>query len=439
MEQSADLESRKRVFKSVTEYLRLKPKEMFVPGNTWVRYAGRVFDNSEYLSLVDALLDGWITAGRYTEEFELALSTYLGMYSTTFINSGSSANLIAMSSLTSHLLENDRLLPGDEVVTVAAGFPTTVNPIVQNNLIPVFTDVEIGTYNINPDLIEDAMTKKTRAIFIAHTLGNPFDLDKIMKIKEENSLYLIEDNCDALGSTYNGKKTGTFGEISTISFYPAHHITTGEGGAVNTNDVKLERIIRSFRDWGRDCYCEPGASDTCGMRFTQKFGELPLGYDHKYVYSHIGYNMKSTDLQAAIGVTQMKKLDEFVRRRKDNFRYFYKGLRKYEKLLIPPKWDQRSSPSWFALPLTVAKDAPFTRNQIVNYLEEHKIMTRPIFAGNLTRHPAYLGVKKRIHGTLKNTDYIMNNSFFIGVFPGITKEMRGYVMDIMESFLEMYI
>lgn len=397
-----------------------------------------MFDNEEYLNLTDALLDGWITAGRYTEEFEEGLSKYLGLYSTTFVNSGSSANLIALSSLTSTSLEKDRLLPGDEVITVAAGFPTTVNPIVQNNLVPVFIDVDLGTYNINPDLIEAAITSKTRAIMVAHTLGNPFDLYRISKITEDYNLYLIEDNCDALGSVYNGKKTGTFGDMSTVSFYPAHHITTGEGGAVNTDDVKLERIIRSFRDWGRDCYCETGASNTCGMRFRQRFGELPLGYDHKYVYSHVGYNLKATDLQAAIGVAQLKKLDKFIHMRKENFNFFYNHLSKFEDLLIMPRWLPKSDPSWFAFPITVNKEMPFSRDQFVNYLEENKIMTRPLFAGNLTKHPAYLNAKKKIHNSLENTDYIMNNSFFIGVYPGITKEMRKYVLDTIKSFLERF-
>ncbi len=439
MHESQDAELRSRILTSVKEYINFKPKDLFVPQETWVRYAGRVFDDTEYLNLTDAMLDGWITSGKYTEKFELELSNYLDLYSTTFVNSGSSANLIALSSLTSESLGNKKLNHGDEVITVASGFPTTVNPIIQNGLNPVFIDVEMGTYNINPDLIEDAITSKTKVIMVAHTLGNPFNLDKIMKIKEKYDLYLIEDNCDALGSTYKGKKTGTFGEISTISFYPAHHITSGEGGAVNTNDVKLERIIRSFRDWGRDCYCETGASDTCGMRFTQKFGELPLGYDHKYVYSNIGYNLKATDLQAAIGYAQIKKLNEFINARRENFKFYYEGLKKYEDLLIVPKWDSVSVPSWFAFPLTIRKNSPFSRNQIVDYLERNKIMTRSLFAGNLLKHPAYLNISKRVSGELLNTDYIMNNSFFIGVFPGINKDMREYVLNKFIEFLEDYV
>ena len=435
MEQKDDKEARNEVLRSLVQYLNAINEEKFVPGKTWIKYAGRVFDNEEYTSLMDAVLDGWITAGRFAEEFEFQLSRYLGLYSSSLVNSGSSANLIALSSLTSPALGEKRLKRGEEVITVAAGFPTTVNPIIQNRLIPVFLDVQEGTYNINPELIEDAISDKTRAIMVAHTLGNPFDLDSIMKIARDHNLYLIEDNCDALGSEYGEKKTGTFGHISTLSFYPAHHITMGEGGAVNTNDPVLERIIRSFRDWGRDCYCEPGASNTCGMRFTQKFGDLPLGYDHKYVYSHIGYNMKVTDLQAAIGVAQLKKIGLFVEKRRHNFRYLYERLKEFDYVFDLPIALKKSNPSWFAFPLTVREDAPFGRNAIVSFLEEKKIMTRPIFAGNLIRHPAYLGIEKRIGSELSVTDKIMNNSFFIGVYPGISDEMLDYVGDKFEEFL----
>ncbi len=422
-----DKEKREKILELVASYVESKPVEKFLPGKTWIRYAGRVFDADEYVSLVDAALDGWITAGKYSEEFEYQFSKYLGVYSSMIVNSGSSANLIAMSSLTSPSLGKDRLMPGEEVITVAAGFPTTVNPIVQNGAVPVFVDVQEDTYNINVDEIKDAISEKTKAIMVAHTLGNPFDVDSILRIAKDNNLYLVEDNCDALGSTYKGRMTGTFGDFSTVSFYPAHHITMGEGGAVNTNKPDLARIARSFRDWGRDCYCETGASDSCGMRFTQKFGELPLGYDHKYVYSHIGYNLKATDLQAAVGVAQLKKLGTFIDLRKKNFKSLYNRIKQYEDYFILPKSLPGTEPSWFAFPLTVRKDSGFTRREIVESLERNKIMTRTIFAGNLTKHPAYIGVNKRIASSLEITDNIMNQSFFIGVYPGINEEMLEYI------------
>ena len=434
MEQD-EITRRSKILELVSEYVKSKPDEKFVPGETWIRYAGRVFDEEEYLSLVDAALDGWITAGRYSEEFEFQFSKYLGVNSSLLVNSGSSANLIAFSSLTSESLGNRRIKHGDEVITVAAGFPTTVNPIVQNGAIPVFVDIENGTYNINVDEVESAISEKTKAIMVAHTLGNPFDVDKILKIVKDHDLYLIEDNCDALGSRYKGKLTGTFGHFSTLSFYPAHHITMGEGGAVNTNDMTLERIARSFRDWGRDCYCETGASDSCGMRFTQKFGELPLGYDHKFVYSHIGYNLKATDLQAAIGVAQLKKIDAFINRRKENFRYLYNRLKPYEDYFILPKALPEADPSWFAFPLTVRENSGITRKDVVNSLENGKIMTRTLFSGNLIKHPAYLNVKKRVASSLEVTDGVMNRTFFVGVYPGISVEMIEYVGDIFDEIV----
>jgi CDP-6-deoxy-D-xylo-4-hexulose-3-dehydrase len=427
MDTENDKKKREKILELVASYVESKPVEKFIPGKTWIRYAGRVFDADEYVSLVDAALDGWITAGKYSEEFEYQFSKYLGVYSSMIVNSGSSANLIAMSSLTSSSLGKDRLMPGEEVITVAAGFPTTVNPIVQNGAVPVFVDVQEDTYNINIDEIKDAISEKTKAIMVAHTLGNPFDVDSILRIAKDNNLYLVEDNCDALGSTYKGRMTGTFGDFSTVSFYPAHHITMGEGGAVNTNNPNLARIARSFRDWGRDCYCETGASDSCGMRFTQKFGELPLGYDHKYVYSHIGYNLKATDLQAAVGVAQLKKLGTFIDLRKKNFKSLYNRIRQYEDYFILPKSLPGTEPSWFAFPLTVRKDSGFTRKEIVESLERNKIMTRTLFAGNLTKHPAYIGVNKRIASSLEITDNIMNQSFFIGVYPGINEEMLEYI------------
>ena len=434
MEQD-EITRRSKILELVSEYVKSKPDEKFVPGETWIRYAGRVFDEEEYLSLVDAALDGWITAGRYSEEFEFQFSKYLGVNSSLLVNSGSSANLIAFSSLTSESLGNRRIKHGDEVITVAAGFPTTVNPIVQNGAIPVFVDIENGTYNINVDEVESAISEKTKAIMVAHTLGNPFDVDKILKIVKDHDLYLIEDNCDALGSRYKGKLTGTFGHFSTLSFYPAHHITMGEGGAVNTNDMTLERIARSFRDWGRDCYCETGASDSCGMRFTQKFGELPLGYDHKFVYSHIGYNLKATDLQAAIGVAQLKKIDAFVNRRKENFRYLYNRLKPYEDYFILPKALPEADPSWFAFPLTVRENSGITRKNVVDFLEKSKIMTRTLFSGNLIKHPAYLNVKKRVASSLEVTDGVMNRTFFVGVYPGISEEMIEYVGNIFDEIV----
>ena len=418
----------------VSEYVASGSKSKFTPGESWIHYAGRVFDETDYLHLIDAVLDGWITAGRFSEEFESSLTSFLGSYSSLIVNSGSSANLVAVSSLTSPHLEDTRLKKGDEVITVAAGFPTTVNPILQNGLVPVFLDVELGTYNIKAEDIQDALSDKTRAIVVAHTLGNPFDLDTVIKIAKDNNLFLIEDNCDALGSEYRGKKTGTFGDLSTSSFYPAHHITMGEGGAVITQSPEFDRIARSLRDWGRDCYCETGASDTCGVRFTQKFGELPYGYDHKYVYSHIGYNLKATDLQASLGIAQLQKLPDFVAARKRNYRLIHEGLERYDDLLILPEATPNSDPAWFGFPITVKKNDHFTRHNLVRHLEKNKIMTRMIFGGNLLRQPAYLGIEHRRHGVLSNTDEVMNSSFFIGVYPGIGEEHIEYILEKFREF-----
>ena len=426
---------RKNILQLVSKFCESQPREEFVPGKTWIRYAGRVYGEEEYLNLIDAALDGWITAGRYSEEFEFDLANFLGVESSILVNSGSSANLIALSSLTSPLLGNDRLRRGDEVITVAAGFPTTVNPIIQNGLVPVFLDVDQGTYNINTEEISDAISNNTKAIMIAHTLGNPFDLETVTKICKDYNLYLIEDNCDALGSKYKGKMTGSFGDLSTLSFYPAHHITMGEGGAVSTNNPTFERIMRSFRDWGRDCYCETGASDTCGMRFTQQFGNLPLGYDHKFVYSHIGYNLKATDLQASLGVAQLKKAASFIEKRKNNFQLLYQILKQYEDYLILPKSLPDADPSWFAFPISIRNNSIFTRVELTNFLERNKIMTRTLFAGNLTKHPAYVDIDKRVPSELKITDKVMNDSFFIGVYPGITNEMINYVGEIFDQFI----
>ena len=408
----------------------------FIQGKDYIPYAGRVYDDKEMISLVDSALDFWLTAGRYAQEFEDELAKFLGIRYCLLTNSGSSANLLAISALTSPKLGEKGLKSEDEVITTACGFPTTVNPIIQNNLVPVFIDVDFGTYNIKVDKIEEAVTEKTKAIFIPHTLGNPAELDKIMEIVKKYDLWFIEDNCDALGSKYKGKYTGTFGHISTCSFYPAHHISTGEGGAVLTNDPLLKKIIASFRDWGRDCYCEPGHDNTCGKRFGWQLGKLPFGYDHKYIYSHIGYNLKITDMQAAIGVEQLKKLPGFIKKRKENFRMLYEGLRKYEKWFILPEATENSEPSWFGFPLRVREDAPFTRAKIVDYLEENKIATRMLFGGNLTKQPAYENARYKVIGSLKNTDLVMYNLFWIGVYPGLTEEKIDYVVRIFNKFIE---
>jgi len=409
------------------------PQEVGLPS---VRYAGRVFDESEMVSLVDASLDFWLTAGRFSEEFESNLASFLGIDVTFLVNSGSSANLLAMSALTSPLLGDKRLRTGDEVITVAAGFPTTVNPIVQNNLIPVFVDVQLGTYNTSLELVKQALSPKTRAIFIAHTLGNPYDIAGICALAKEHNLYLLEDCCDALGSTYNGKKLGTFGDISTFSFYPAHHITMGEGGAVATNNELLARALKSLRDWGRDCYCNGGENDTCGQRFSGQHGSLPMGYDHKYVYSHIGYNLKVTDMQAAIGVEQLKKLPGFCQKRKENFSYWKNGFEKFSDYFILPYALPGADPAWFAFPISIKEDAGFSRTDLTKYLARHKIETRNLFAGNIIRQPAYADVNYRVSGSLVNTDFIMNNTFFLGTYPGMTELQIDYVLEKIQEFIE---
>ena len=430
-------EIRKEIFQKIKELylLRENEKNDFVPGEFYIPYAGRVYDEKEIISLVDSALDFWLTAGRYTNQFETEFAEFLGVKHCLLTNSGSSANLLAISALTSPKLGEKRLKPGDEVITVAAAFPTTVNPIIQNNLIPVFVDVNLGTYNIQAEKIEGAISDKTRALFIAHTLGNPFDLNKVMEIAEKYDLWVIEDNCDALGSKYNGKYTGTFGHIATFSFYPPHHITMGEGGALVTNDTQLKRLIESFRDWGRDCWCEPGCDNSCGKRFEWKLGELPFGYDHKYIYSHIGYNLKLTDMQAAIGVEQLKKLPSFIEARKRNFRMLYDRLKKYNDYFILPEIEPEAEPSWFGFLLTVREDAGFTKDDIVKYLEANKIATRMLFAGNITKHPCFEDVGYRVCGDLINTDRIMNATFWIGVYPGMTEEMLEYVIDKIKYFL----
>lgn len=426
---------KQRIFDNVKEFYKVYHRiDSTKKSIERIPYAGRVYDETEIINLVDSALDFWLTAGKYADKFQKGLANFLGVKYCLLTNSGSSANLLAISALTSPLLKNRQLKPGDEVITTACGFPTMLNPILQNNLVPVFVDVELGTYNIKPEIIEEAITKKTKAIFIAHTLGNPVNLEKIMRVAKKYNLWLCEDNCDSLGSKYKGKYTGTFGDISTSSFYPAHHITMGEGGAVLTNNPLLRKIIMSFRDWGRDCWCNPGDDNTCNKRFSQKFGDLPYGYDHKYVYSHIGYNLKVTDMQAAIGVAQLKKLPRFIKARKKNFAIFMKHLKEYNKYLILPEATKSSDPSWFGFPILVREDAPFSRNDIVNYLEQNKIATRMLFGGNLTKQPAYKNTKYKVSGNLNNTDLVMNNLFWIGVYPGLTKEMLNYVCKQFDTF-----
>ncbi|WP_343089263.1 lipopolysaccharide biosynthesis protein RfbH [Methanocalculus natronophilus] len=427
-------EDRTEIFTKVKELFLQKKTDPFIPGETYIQYAGRIYDEREIISLVDASLDFWLTHGRYTEQFEKELAAFLGAKHCLLTNSGSSANLLAVSALTSPKLGEKRLRTGDEVITTACGFPTTLNPILQNNLIPVFLDVENETYNIQADQIEGALSKKTKAIVIPHTLGNPADLGRIMEIVQDHDLWFVEDNCDALGSRYQGKYTGTFGHISTCSFYPAHHITMGEGGAVLTSDPLLNRILGSFRDWGRDCWCGPGCDNSCKKRFDWKMGDLPYGYDHKYIYSHIGYNLKVTEMQAAIGVEQLKKLPGFIQKRKENFATLHHGLKEYEDELVLPSATEQSDPSWFGFPIMVYDDASFTRGDIVTYLEKHKIATRMLFGGNLLKQPAYLGIPHRVASSLENTDRVMNNLFWIGVYPGIDEEQNAYILNSFNQF-----
>jgi CDP-4-dehydro-6-deoxyglucose reductase, E1 len=406
----------------------------FVPGESTVPVSGRVFDADEMRSLVDASLDFWLTTGRFAARFEREFARYLGVRNAVLVNSGSSANLVAVSALTSPKLGDRRLQPGDEVITVAAGFPTTVNPILQNGLVPVFVDIAIPTYNIDVNQLEAAISSKTRAVMLAHTLGNPFNVAAVTALVKRHDLWLIEDCCDALGSTYDGRNAGTFGDLACVSFYPAHHITMGEGGCVLTEKPLLKTLVESFRDWGRDCWCDPGKENTCGKRFDWQLGQLPCGYDHKYTYSHIGYNLKMTDLQAAVGVAQLAKLPRFIESRRRNFRILYEGLRDLEEFFILPCPTSRSDPSWFGFPLAVRPDAPFSRNQVTAYLEEHKIATRLLFGGNLVRQPAYRDRNFRIAGSLENTDFVMNQVFWIGIYPGITEAMLDYTLENFHAF-----
>jgi len=415
-------------------YIENHSERRFVPGETMIPFAGRVFDEKEMINLVDASLDFWLTTGRYAEEFEKKFASFMQQKYCMLVNSGSSANLIAVAALTSELLKEKQLKPEDEILTVAAGFPTTVNPIVQNGLIPVFVDVELDTFNIKVSEIENAVSEKTKAIILAHTLGNPFNLDAVKEICDKYNLFLIEDCCDAVGSTYREKQVGTFGDFATASFYPAHHITMGEGGSVLTNNPLLHRIAASLRDWGRDCFCEPGHDNTCGLRFKKQYGDLPEGYDHKYVYSHIGYNLKVTDMQAAIGVAQLSKLPDFIEKRKHNFNILRKELEQYNEYLILPEATPNSDPAWFGFPFNVRENNKFSRKDLAEYLESHKILTRQLFAGNIIKQPAYKNVKYRISGKLENTDYIMHNTIFIGVYPGIDEVRMNYIMAVFSNF-----
>jgi CDP-6-deoxy-D-xylo-4-hexulose-3-dehydrase len=406
----------------------------FLPGATPVPVSGRVFDAAEVEHLVDASLDFWLTTGRYAAVFERDFARVFGLRHALLVNSGSSANLLALSCLTSPKLGEEALRPGDEVITVACGFPTTVNPIVQNRLVPVFVDVTVPTYNIDVRQLEAARSPRTRAVMIAHTLGNPFDLAAVSEFAKRHDLWLVEDCCDAVGATYDDRPVGTFGDLATVSFYPAHHITMGEGGCVLTDSPRLKTLVESFRDWGRDCWCDPGKDNTCGRRFDWELGELPCGYDHKYTYSHIGYNLKLTDMQAAVGVAQLAKLPGFIAARRHNFEALRERLHDLQEFFILPEPTPRSEPSWFGFPLAVRHGAPFTRNEVVRYLEGQKIGTRLMFAGNLLRQPAYQSVEHRVVGPLNNTDFVMNQVFWVGVYPALTGAMLDFIADSLRAF-----
>jgi CDP-6-deoxy-D-xylo-4-hexulose-3-dehydrase len=411
-------------------------KEIFIPGVTLVPVSGKVIGSLELKNMVEASLDGWLTTGRFNEQFEKKLANFLAVKCLLTVNSGSSANLVAFSTLTSPKLKERAIQKGDEVIAVAAGFPTTVNPIIQFGAVPIFIDIKIPTYNIDENLIESAITDKTKAVMIAHTLGNPFNIKKIKEICDKYNLWLIEDTCDALGAKFNNQNVGTFGDLATLSFYPAHHITMGEGGAVFTNSKKLERIAESFRDWGRDCYCEPGKDNTCNKRFGWKLGDLPFGYDHKYTYSHMGYNLKITDMQAACGLAQLDRLESFINKRKKNFNFLYKNLKELEEFVILPEPENNSEPSWFGFPLTLRQNTKFNRVDLISYLNANKIGTRLLFAGNLIKQPYMKNVNFKIHQKLVNTDFAMENTFWIGLYPALSQEHLDYSCSKIKNYFK---
>ena len=412
------------------------PDAPFVAGSSPIPVSGRVFDDDDIVKLVDSSLDFWLTTGRFAAEFEREFAKCMGLRHCLLVNSGSSANLVAFSALTSPKLGDRQILPGDEVITTATGFPTTVNPAIQYGAVPVFLDVDVPTYNIDVSLLEEALSPKTKAVMVAHTLGNPFDLATITDFCRRNGLWLIEDCCDAVGARYDGKPVGTFGDLATVSFYPAHHITMGEGGAVLCNQGAIKVLAESFRDWGRDCWCEPGKDNTCGKRFDQQFGTLPAGYDHKYVYSHIGYNLKVTDMQAAVGVAQLAKLDGFIEARTRNFDHLYEGLSDLQDYLLLPEATPDSEPSWFGFPVAMRPDAPISRNDLVRALNDRGIGTRLVFAGNLLRQPAYLDITHRVVGDLTNADFVMENALWLGVFPGLTPDHIDHVIDVVHTLIK---
>jgi CDP-6-deoxy-D-xylo-4-hexulose-3-dehydrase len=430
---------REQILELVTEYhAEAFPKRPFVGGISAVPVSGRVFDDHELRLLAESGLDFWLTSGRFAEEFETLFAKVMGVRHAMLVNSGSSANLLALSALTSPRHKDRRLVEGDEVVTLATGFPTTINPILQNRLVPVFIDVDLGTYQANTEQLREAIGPRTRAIFMAHTLGNVFDIDVVMELAKEHDLWVIEDTCDAVGATWHGKPVGSFGDLATASFYPAHHITMGEGGAVLTNSKPMRKIVESFRDWGRDCWCAPGDSNTCGRRYDWQLGDLPYGYDHKFTYSHIGYNMKATEMQAAIGVAQLSKLDGFIAARRQNWAYLREGLADLEEFLLLPDATPGSEPSWFGFAITVRPEAPFGRLELVEYLESRRIDARPLFGGDLTRHPAYLGIPHRIVRPMVNAELITNATFWIGVYPGLASEQLDFLIDTLHDFVSGY-
>lgn len=438
-EQLRDLgepEFRKLIVDLVGQYAEAHHKPApFVPGQSAVPVSGKVYGAHDMQLLAESCLDFWLTTGRFNDEFEKRLGKFIGVDHALTVNSGSSANLVAFSTLTSHYLRHEALKPGDEMITVATGFPTTINPSLQYGIVPVMVDVDIPTYNIKPDMIEAAVTDRTRAIMIAHTLGNPFDVAEVMRVAEKYNLFVVEDCCDALGATYNGQHVGTFGHMGTLSFYPAHHITMGEGGAVFTNKPRLRRVMESMRDWGRDCWCAPGQDNTCGKRFARRLGDLPFGYDHKYTYSHCGYNLKITDMQAAVGLAQMGRVDDFVAARRRNFKLLTELLRPLEDVLILPEATPNSDPSWFGYPMTVREGASFTRDDLVKHLNDMKIGTRLLFGGNITRQPYMKGRNFRVVGDLTNSDIVTERTFWVGVYPGLGESEIGYMVDTIAKFV----